>query len=161
MAAVLRFRQGPCQFGHDDVSWPDLIRPSRFNWQCLAPFIEIAGSSPAMTTWGNVPAMRLHPSHCHKRKVCASNGRELLFTNERSKGGEAPKGAYHPAAPPQTSLRSLRKPSAGAARPQRRTLAFRRFTAALVPAVYRRKLSPGRASRDALRRRYRRIFHRA
>ncbi|MGA2944080.1 MAG: hypothetical protein ABSE50_18780, partial [Xanthobacteraceae bacterium] len=44
---------------------------------------------------------------------------------------------------------------------KRRTLAFRRFTAALVPAVYRQKLSPGRASRDEVRRHYLRLGHRA
>jgi hypothetical protein len=82
---------------------------------------------------------------------------ELLFTNEsftgtneKNKGGEAPKGAYHPAA--SIAMRRVLK---------RRTLAFRRFTAALVPAVYRQKLSPGRASRDEVRRNYLRLGHRA
>jgi hypothetical protein len=79
----------------------------------------------------------------------------LFFTNEvsrheqKNKGGEAPKGAYH--LPHQRARRVLK----------RRTLAFRRFTAALVPAVYRQKLSPGRASRDGVQRCYRRIFLRA
>jgi hypothetical protein len=71
-------------------------------------------------------------------------------SHERTnKGGEAPKGAYH--LPHQRVWRVLK----------RRTLAFRRFTAALVPAVYRQKLNPGRASRDEVRRRYLRLGHRA
>src|ERR1700722_17812902 len=69
----------------------------------------IAGADETST---RVPAMRLHPSCCSRCKKGRLN----------NKGGEAPKGAVvH--LPASNRMRT---------RPQRRTLAFRRFIVALA-----------------------------
>jgi hypothetical protein len=101
-------------------SWPDLFRPSRFNWQSPATVIEIAGSSPAMTRL-IVPAMRSAPESSSRGKnfsalrpdlrqrmpaVVAGISRSVLqatMYEERKKGSGTPNDAdpY----PPHLSMR--------------------------------------------------------
>jgi hypothetical protein len=122
--------------GDAEFSSPLAPPPPRFAW------------SPSPTIVGADARSRSRDAICIRVVVHESKASRAR-TNEKSKGGEAPKGAYHL---PHHRVRRVLK---------RRTLAFRRFTAALVPAVYRQKLSPGRASRDEVRRRYLRLGHRA
>jgi hypothetical protein len=90
----------------------------------------------------------------HSRDASAS---ELLFTAiKASRGTDEQRREAK-----RRKARSPRTTPSGVARPERGPLTFRRFTAALVPAVYRQKLSPGRVSRDEVRQRYCRLCHRA
>ena len=108
------------------MSWPDLIRPSRFIWQRRASAI----------TRFIVPAMRLHPSRCSSGTKVLPQTDGKLFSSSLEKQGRR-------SAERRTTVAAPRY--AGHSRGHLRPLALRR-SSAVMRRDYSSQLGLGRAS---------------